>query len=70
MSRQRDELERAAWRTFLLERGPDVWKHLIYVDETHKSIEKMRRRRHWVVKGRGQPFVETWYYGDYRDNIR
>jgi hypothetical protein len=64
---QRDELERAAWRTFILERGPDVWKHLIFVDETHKSIKDMRRRRHWVLKGRGQPFVETYFYGDNRD---
>jgi transposase len=66
-SSQRDEEERAIWRTFLLGRGPDVGDHLIFIDETHKSIKEMRRRRHWVPKGRGQPFCETPFYGNDRD---
>ena len=66
-SAQRDEEERAAWRTFMMERGPKVANHLIYIDETHKSIQAMRRRRNWVLKGRGQPSRVTPFFGNNRD---
>lgn len=66
-SAQRDDEERAAWRTFMMERGPNVANHLIYIDETHKSIKAMRRRRNWVLKGRGQPFRVTPFFGNNRD---
>jgi hypothetical protein len=66
-SAQRDEEERAAWRTFILDRGPDVANHLVFIDETHKSIKAMRRRRHWVYRGREQPFCVNPFYGNDRD---
>jgi hypothetical protein len=33
---QRDEEERAAWRSFLLLLGPDLDRKLIFVDKTYK----------------------------------
>jgi len=46
---QRDEEQRARWRLFLTERGPDVVNTIIFVDETHKSARDSRRRRHRVL---------------------
>jgi transposase len=66
-SAQRDEERRARWKSFMLRRGPEVAEQLIFVDETHKSIKDMRRRRHWVFKGKSQPFVESVFYGHERD---
>ena len=47
--------------------GPDIAEKLIFVDESHKSVKEMRRGRHWVLKGRGQPFIEAPFFGDNRD---
>ena len=60
---QRDEEERARWRTFIMGRGPDVSQQLIFVDETHKGKLDGRRRRHWVLRGREQPFYTDKYFG-------
>jgi len=62
---QRDETERASWRLFLNELGPDIAQSMIFVDETHKSLKEMRRRRHWVVKTmKHQPFFTAAFYGE------
>jgi len=47
--------------------GPDIGNKLIFVDESHKDVKEMRRRCHWVCKGRGQPFVDALFFGDDRD---
>jgi hypothetical protein len=61
---QRDEEERADWRLFLLELGPDIGEKLIFIDETHKVVKKMRSRRHWVIKGKEQPFYRAKFFGE------
>jgi len=64
---QRDEEQRMAWRTFLMERGPDVVNHMIFVDETHKCARDSRRRRHRVLRGLSQPFYESYFFGENHD---
>jgi len=66
-SSERDEEERAHWKLHIQGMGPDIAEKLIFVDESHKSVKEMRRRRHWVLKGRGQPFIEAPFFGDNRD---
>jgi transposase len=60
---QRDEEERADWRLWLLELGPDIGEKLIFIDETHKGVKEMRSRRHWVIKGKQQPFYRAKFFG-------
>jgi len=60
---QRDEDERADWMALMIELGPDASRQMIFIDETHKGRKASRRRRHWAVKGKNQPFIEAAYYG-------
>jgi hypothetical protein len=56
-SKQRDEEERASWRLFLQQLGPNVEEQILFIDETHKSLKEMRRRRHWVMKGKIKYYI-------------
>lgn len=64
---QRDEIERAEWVNFLdfLNAEPACF---VFLDETHKGAKESRRRRHWMMKGRVQPFYDSAFYGDVHDN--
>jgi len=63
-SLQRDEEERARWRMFLTLHGTNAWKQLIFIDETHKCVKEMRRRRHWFLRGKGQPWYTGIFHGE------
>jgi transposase len=48
--------------------GEDVERKLVFIDETHKGTKEMRQRRHWVIRGKEQPFFKAKFFGrnDYR----
>jgi hypothetical protein len=56
-SKQRDEEERASWRLSLQQLGTNVEEQILFIDETHKSLKEIRRRRHWVMKGKIKYYI-------------